>query len=276
MQRSPRPAGWGTGPGAASMSLLRRAQDDALDRDYAAIGAGRQPATRPGRVVATLIVVSFGVLVATAAVQAQRSAPALAEERAALVDQVQRRSGAVEGLRQRVEDLRSRVRELQATASAASASLSAVRQRVEALSLAAGAVAVSGPGIRVVVDDAAAPGGEGRVVDVDLQGLVNGLWAAGAEAVAIDGHRLSSLSAIRGAGDAITVNYRSLAPPYVIEAIGDPDTLPARLLETSAGQTMLDLEANFGLRFDVTAKQQLTLPADPRLARCCQHAQSGR
>ena len=209
MQRSPRPAGWGTGPGAASMSLLRRAQDDALDRDYAAIAPRRQPATRPGRLVATLVVVSFGVLVATAAVQAQRSAPALAEERAALVDQVQRRSGAVEGLRQRVENLRSRVRELRATASAVSASLSALGQRVEALSLAAGAIAVSGPGIRVVVDDApvaTAPGGEGRVVDVDLQGLVNGLWAAGAEAVAIDGHLLSSLSAIRGAGDATTLN----------------------------------------------------------------------
>ena len=65
------------------------------------------------------------------------------------------------------------------------------------------------------------------MLDIDLQILVNGLWESGAEAISINGHRLSNLTAIRGAGDAITVDYRSLTRPYQIEAIGDPRTLPA-------------------------------------------------
>ena len=262
------------------MSLLARLQGAALDSDYRDVASrtGRGPA-RSGRFLAALVVVSFGLLVAMAAVQAQRSAPAIAEERAALIAQIQRRSSGVEALRLQVDRLRGQIQDLQAVSTAAGSSLGALRQRADLLALAAGASAVSGPGVRVVVDDApsdSAPEQGGNVVDVDLQSLVNGLWAAGAEAVAIDGHRLSSLSAIRGAGAAITVNYASLTPPYVIDAIGDPDTLPARLLETSAGQAMLDLEANFGLRFDVYAKQQLNLPADQRLAQCCGHAKAAQ
>ena len=38
------------------------------------------------------------------------------------------------------------------------------------------------------------------VLDTDLQRLVNGLWAAGAEAIAINGHRLTNLTAIRHGG----------------------------------------------------------------------------
>ena len=43
---------------------------------------------------------------------------------------------------------------------------------------------------------------DGRVTDRDLQTVVNEVWAAGAEAVAVNGQRLTSLSAIRSAGDA--------------------------------------------------------------------------
>ena len=74
-----------------------------------------------------------------------------------------------------------------------------------------------------------------RVLDIDLQVLANGLWQAGAEAVSINGHRLSDLTAIRSAGDAITVDYRSLTRPYRVEAIGDPRTLQARFVESAGG-----------------------------------------
>ena len=96
----------------------------------------------------------------------------------------------------------------------------------------------TGPGVLVVVDDSpsAAADARDRVLDLDLQVLANGLWEAGAEAVAINGHRLSSLTAIRSAGDAITVDYRSLTRPYRVEAIGDPRTLQAYLLSLLLGR----------------------------------------
>jgi uncharacterized protein YlxW (UPF0749 family) len=133
------------------------------------------------------------------------------------------------------------------------------------LAVASGAAAVVGPGLVVTANDApdAIPGAGGTIVDSDLQALVNGLWAAGAEAIALNGHRLTPMTAIRSAGQAITVDYRSLTPPYVVSAIGNPDTLPARFLETQGGQLWLGLRANFGIMFQTRTADRLELPGQP-------------
>ena len=103
-----------------------------------------------------------------------------------------------------------------------------LQTRLAALTLASGAEQVTGPGITVVLDNAPGSDGtsadgnprtdadkdEGTVFSKDLQIVVNGLWEAGAEAIAVNGQRLTSRSAIRFAGEAILVNYRPLARPY--------------------------------------------------------------
>ena len=101
------------------------------------------------------------------------------------------------------------------------------------------------------------------MLDLDLQVLANGLWQSGAEAVAVNGHRLSALTAIRGAGDAITVDYRSLNRPYRVEAIGDPRTLPARFAESPAGTWWNDLAQNRKMRYEISDADHLSLDADP-------------
>ena len=101
---------------------------------------------------------------------------------------------------------------------------------------------------------------QGRVLDRDLQIVVNGLWAAGAEAIAINGERLTSLSAIRSAGQAILVDYRPLVPPYVIEAIGDPTRLQAGFADDIAGPYVQSLEDNYGVRVNVADETAMTLP----------------
>ena len=126
-----------------------------------------------------------------------------------------------------------------------------IDSRLVTLGIDAGTLGASGPGMVITTDDAPDDqvGSGGTILDTDLQALVNGLWTAGAEAISINGHRLTSLTAIRFAGQAITVDNVSLSPPYVVVAIGNPDTLPARLLETDGGQTWLGLQANFGIQF---------------------------
>ena len=101
-----------------------------------------------------------------------------------------------------------------------------------------------------------------RVLDVDLQLLVNGLWQAGAEAVAVNGHRLSVLTAIRCRRRRH--GELPLADPPV-RGVGHrrPRTLAARLTETRGGTWWEDLAANRGLRYDTTAAAHLDLPADP-------------
>ena len=125
-------------------------------------------------------------------------------------------------------------------------------------------VAVEGPGIVVEVSDApGADGTSGLVLDSDLTRLVNGLWAAGAEAISVNGRRLTVLTPIRSAGAAITVDYVSLSPPYTLQAIGNPATLPARFNETDAAQWWHYLTQNYGLTLSIkVSEDDLELPAD--------------
>ncbi len=130
----------------------------------------------------------------------------------------------------------------------------------------AGVSPVHGPGIRVTVDDAPKQGsgrpdasGTGRVLDTDMQRLLNGLWAAGAEAVSVNGQRLTQLTAVRSAGDAILVAYRPLSPPYEVLAIGNPDDLEVDFVDGPGGRWFKTLEA-FGIRFNVTQQKDMQVP----------------
>jgi uncharacterized protein YlxW (UPF0749 family) len=100
----------------------------------------------------------------------------------------------------------------------------------------------------------------GTVFDADLQVIVNGLWAAGAEAIAINGHRLTALSAIREAGQAILVDFRPLVPPYQIDAIGNSSQLQSGFASGSAGPYVQSMRDNNGIRVEIAPVKQLALP----------------
>ena len=82
--------------------------------------------------------------------------------------------------------------------------------------------AVHGPGIVIAAQSSSDGREAGRITDRDLQVLVNGLWYAGAEAVAINDNRVGTLTSIRTAGDAITVNFRSISSPYTSSRSATP------------------------------------------------------
>ena len=65
-----------------------------------------------------------------------------------------------------------------------------LEQAIDDLELSTGFAAVTGPGLRVTVDDQPEGDPDGRVRATDLRSLVNGLWQAGAEAIAINGRLL--------------------------------------------------------------------------------------
>ncbi|MEO7745033.1 MAG: DUF881 domain-containing protein, partial [Actinomycetota bacterium] len=191
--------------------------------------------------------------------------------------EITRQDDAVARLGQRNVTLQNRI-EGERARQLGQQALGGLADRVRALALVTGALSVVGPGVRVDVDDAAAltpkAGGDprarsaaddGRVLDQDLQKVVNGLWAAGAEAVSVNGQRLTALSAIRSAGQAILVDYRPLSPPYRVLAIGDPDRLPARFADGAGGRDLMYLSDNFGVRYDVTPATRLVLPASAGL-----------
>ena len=256
----------------ASMDLLNQILRQPVDPDYARVA--RQPgqpaagprwlARRWGLAAVALLI---GAMFAVGAVQTTRSAPALETERSELINRVQAAEENQDALQTRVDGLNAEISTLRGAALGDDGTATSLENRIGTLEPVVGTVPVAGPGLVIVVDDAPAANADSRdrVLDLDLQVLANGLWSAGAEAVAINGHRLTALTAIRSAGDAITVDYRSLNRPYRVEAIGDPRTLAARYAESTAGAWWSDLARNRQMGYEVSEADRLTVAADPGL-----------
>jgi uncharacterized protein YlxW (UPF0749 family) len=251
----------------ASMALLADLAADALESDYAVAAARRadrpaSPLWRHGLLIGG--VAAVGLLLALAANEVRIGADAASAERAALAARVRDQGAHVAELESEVASLRGEVATLQGGPLQGLGEQ--VQARTAALAVAVGAVEMSGPGVVVVLADSPAAdgtGGTGRVLDVDIQRTVNGLWAAGAEAVAVGDERLAPLTAIRSANDVVLVNYEPVAPPYEIRAIGDPDALRIGLLEGDAGDWLATIAASEGIRYSVRSVDRTTVPAGP-------------
>ncbi len=118
--------------------------------------------------------------------------------------------------------------------------------------------------MRVTVDDADTGDTNGIVRDNDLALLVNGLWSAGAEAICVNGQRLTVMSSIRTSGRAIEVNSVGIAPPYTVLAIGDRGAAPGQLLrhDERAGLRRADPRAT-ACAFDMDNEDRISLPSAP-------------
>jgi uncharacterized protein YlxW (UPF0749 family) len=247
------------------MDLLNQIIRLPIDPDYAlTASAGRKPSHR-GRWQLGVLAMIIGALFAVAALQTTRAAPALQSERSELISRIHNAEHEQDELRGRVTSLTEDIATLRAAALGDDDAARLVESQISMLDPLVGNAAVTGAGVVIVVDDSpsAAADARDRVLDIDLQVLVNGLWEGGAEAISINGHRLSNVTAIRSAGDAITVDYRSLTRPYRVEAIGDVRTLQARFVESSAGAWWNDLAQNRRMRYEINNVKQLDLAADP-------------
>ena len=165
-----------------------------------------------------------------------------------------------------VESLRAEVEELQAGAQPADPALEATLAR---MSEAAGMQAVTGPAVRVVLDDADPAGrrpASARPDDLvvhqeDVQAVVNALWLGGAEAMQLMDQRVISTSAVRCIGNTLSLQGQPYSPPYVITAVGDPDVLLAALAASEDVGAYRAAAGVFGLGYDVDAVQEAELPA---------------
>ena len=247
--------------------LLELITRESIDLDYEEVAKRRaDPAGASGPTPhrgAAVAVAVFGLLVAVAAVQNSRNADVDEASRQALIDRIDVRRDAVAAVQGRIEEVRDQNDGLVDQVVSLTTAAQNVEQRRDDLAVETGFVAVSGPGLRITVDDEPQGDPDGRVRATDLRLLVNGLWSAGAEAISVNGRRLTSLSAIVNSDIAIQVNKGPLSPPYVVQAIGDQD-LQADLVETGSGLTFFALAEQFGFvveRDNVTSP--MLLPAAP-------------
>ena len=271
-------------PEQVMLPLLERITAQSLDEDYRVVA--EQKATRrdgvsgfsnPRRswLIAAAVVAVFGVLVSTAAVQTSRNADVDSASRATLIERIENQRDRVGEQQERIARLRGSNADEEQRSRRLVDSLQDVNGRLQRLEVMTGFVPVVGEGVRVTVDDAESGDVNGIVKDSDLALLANALWSAGAEAISINGQRLTAMSAIRKSGQAIEVNSVGIAPPYTVLAIGDGGRLEANFYDTSSGLAFADLTRTYGIPFSMQNEDQLLLPSAPARLRRLRSAEAG-
>jgi len=248
------------------MALLSDLTTNTVDAGYRST-----PTPGPARAGRKLLLCSVfvlaGLVLGTSARQTHDNAPAARAAREQLIDQVRFSNAATDGLQRQFAATRTGLETARAESLSVDSALAASRTEDDRLSILAGVSPVHGPGLRITVDDATGAGhssdASGRIRDTDLQRLLNGLWAAGAEAVSVNGQRLTALTAVRTAGDAILVAYRPLSPPYEVLAIGSPTDLEVEFVDGPGGRWFHSLSERYGIKFDVATAQDVSLPGSP-------------
>jgi uncharacterized protein YlxW (UPF0749 family) len=282
-------------PDRRPLSMLDTLMRDTLDQGYAEAARRRAEAppvdeptaraqarrrARAERVLGAGGALLVGLLLVVAWMQTNRSAPADARVRSDLRHRVVTAEHDNSGLVSSVRALQSSVDALGTAALGPGDT-----RRLRAAELAAGTTAVQGEGLRVVIGNppvsasATATGGRGStgtssvplLTDTDVRAVVNELWSAGAEAIAVDDVRLSPTSAIRFAGQAVLVDFRPVAAPYSIAAVGPADALNTYFTSSPVADRFRTLSSAYRFEFTISQEGSVKLPAStgggPRYAR---------
>lgn len=260
-----------------SAQLLVDLARNTLDPGYAeAARRGRTPKwwDRPAVAVGCALI---GLLLVVAWVHAHRTAP---EAQRAHDRLVQRVRSAQDDANRLARQLARDEAELNAAQASAAPGVPASLQQAR---LAAGQLAVRGPGLVVTLKEpprATSSAGRGGTVpigqtsiltDRDVRSVVNELWDDGAEAISVNGIRLTPTSAIRFAGEAVLVDFQPISSPYRIEAIGNADQLSVRFAQSEVASRYQTIASADGIGFGFDTSDRLSLPASgpvtPRFAR---------
>lgn len=209
------------------------------------------------------VVAVLGFLVVTAVLTGSAERQKAAPRKAELVSLISDRQALVDDLDAAVVALRRDVAAAQQLANQADTLDQAEAAVAAALAEQAGTVPLRGPGLIVSLSpsDREPPSpeeaGAYEIHDSDLQLVVNELWAAGAEAVAVNDSRLVATTPIRAAGGTIVVNFRPLSPPYRVSAIG-ADRL--RFEASEIARRFRRWTELFGLGFSVAERPSVSVP----------------
>ncbi|MGZ4447345.1 MAG: DUF881 domain-containing protein [Nocardioides sp.] len=265
-----------------TMSLLDRIVEQSLDPNYRRKNALRGPSPegperRRGRLLTALTVVVLGLLVVMAIRQEGIDAPEQQSTRESLIQRADAGKAGLARTQATIARTSQRVAAATARLAQSTAAATKAQARLRELGEDSGFVALTGPGLVVSVQSAPNADDKTQVRDEDLATLVNGMWRAGADAISINGQRLSSLSAIRNTSVSINVNGRPVSPPYVVTVLADPRTIQADFLDTSSGVAWHTIVDAYGFRVTEEVKDRLSVPAAPdTLLLYCDTCYSGK
>ncbi|HEX2072434.1 MAG TPA: DUF881 domain-containing protein [Geodermatophilus sp.] len=217
-----------------------------------------------------VVALAAGLLFATSGKTAQGSDLRAGEvtQLSALIDQ---RTAVLADQERQLTALRAQVQTLTDQAAGRNGDVAAAQADGNAGALSAGLVELTGSGVEITLDDAprrpdgSLPAGA-RPDDVvihqsDVQAVVNAVWAAGADGVAVMDQRLIATSAVRCVGNVLLLQGRTYSPPFVVTAVGDAQAIRAQLAASPQVAVFQQAVQAFGLGFAVRERPEVTVPA---------------
>jgi uncharacterized protein YlxW (UPF0749 family) len=229
----------------------------------------RRGPTSAWRLAVPVVLLGAGVLFATSA-ETARGTDLRAGRRLELTQLISERNHQVRVSEARAASLRAEVERNTRDRSGADARVAAAQAAADALRGTAGMSAVQGPALTVELNDAPPradgqlpPGGTVNDIVVhqqDVQGVVNALWAGGAEAMTIMGQRVISTGAVRCVGNTLLLYGRTYSPPFTVTAIGPVDRLRASLSASRSVQAFEQAARDFQLGYQVKDEGDVRMP----------------
>lgn len=214
------------------------------------------------------VALAAGLLFATSATTADGT-DLRSDRRLRLAELVAERERALAALDTEARDLRGELLALEAAAGAETVPDEATLSPAAAARV--GLLALEGPALTVVLDDAPRPADGAEppagarpddlvVHEQDVQAVVNALRAGGAEGMTVMGERITSTSGVRCVGNTLLLHGRVFSPPFVVTAVGDPARMRAALAAAPGVATFQAYVAAYGLGWSVTEQREVTLP----------------
>jgi uncharacterized protein YlxW (UPF0749 family) len=216
--------------------------------------------TAASRLVTVLVLAIAGFMMSSAAVAA-RGQDLRPNRNTDLIELVRAQAARNVDLAKQVGDLRTEVDKLSSQQGGAVADTSAA-------AAAAGLTAVKGPAVSVTLTDAPANVKPAGVADEllivhqqDIQAVVNAMWQGGAEAMSIQGQRVTSRTGIKCVGNSVLLHGVPYAPPYVIVAIGNQKAIEQAIESSTYLQAYRQYTDRYGLGYSQRRMTEATLAA---------------
>lgn len=189
------------------------------------------------------------------------------QERAPLVETATELQAQQEALKASILDLRSRIQDEEGAGEGSAAIVKDLNAQLQEARIAAGLIPLKGPGIVLQLEDSAEPVAPGAnesdylVGARDVRTVVEELWAAGAEAISINGERLTPSSAIIDIGPSVLVNSAYLAAPYQVTALGPRDLYPRLAAAPGFVDFILARAEAYGIKVSFAEPAEVQVPA---------------
>ena len=189
------------------------------------------------------------------------------QERAPLVETAIELQRQHDQLRDQIAALRKQIVTLEEQGQGTTELVRALNRQLEEARIAAGLIPLTGTGLVLQLNDSSLPVPEGAdeaeylVTARDIRTVIAELWLAGAEAISVNGERVTVSTGVLDIGHTILINSAYLSPPYQVSAIGPTDMLEQLGVSEGWRDFIQTRRGGFGLDIAFAEPQAVDLPA---------------